>query len=396
MTAPSTLGARLYAARQRRRMTQRQLADATGLTTSLISKIERSERPTARLDTLHKLAQALDIQVWELMGRQPGLPAGDDDAAVLALRRAVHGGPEHDGEPRSGEILRGDMPDLWQSYWTGRYTRLTQVLPGALAEARAAVRAENSVTANAVLAETFQVAAALLAHLTYEDLAHVALLRAAAAADRAEDQLLAANVQASQTWVLTRQGLWEQAERTAVDAAAAVEPQLSHATADQLAVWGELLRYGITALMRDGRRSEAEHMQAMVSAAATTLGERRPTLGGVVTFSTTVAGMSAVGIAVATDEPRKALQLAAQVDDISAAPLTVQSRYLLNVAFAQAADWQSQAAIDTMRRADALAPEVMPYQGIAKAIVEELAPRRRRERLIGLSGLAERVGVPLD
>jgi hypothetical protein len=113
----------------------------------------------------------------------------------------------------------------------------------------------------------------------------------------------------------------------------------------------------------------------------------------VIPFGPTIAGMAAVGIAVATDEPREALRLAEQVADITRAPLAIQARYLLNVAYAQTMDWRSLEAVATLQHVNRVAPEVLPGQTIAKAIVAELLPRRRQQRLPGLAVIARRLGM---
>jgi transcriptional regulator with XRE-family HTH domain len=386
-----TLGRRLAALRARRRITQDALADQAGVSVDIIRKLEQGRRQSARLDTLVRLARALDVPVAEVMGKTPGLvvpsPLGSE---VFGLRQAIL--TTRGDDTAAVEV---DLPDLWGLYWSGRYTLLAQALPPALGAARAAVGAGGR-GAWGVLAQLLQLAAALLAHLAYEDLAHVALDKATAAAEHADDVDLHAAQVATRVWVLARQGLWDEAEHVAVTAAGEVEPQLSRAGTERLAVWGELLRYGCTAMARAGRRSEAEEMLRMVQAAASAIGDRRPALGGVVSFGPTIAGMAAVGIAVATDEPRRALELAEQVPDISAAPIAVQARYLLNVAYAQAEDWRSAAAVETLRRAESLAPESVAQQTIARAVVAELLPRRSRERLPGLVTLAERIGVPVE
>ena len=395
--ASSSIGQRLVVLRKPRRMSQADLAAAAEVSVDTIRKLEQGQRHSARLDTLVRIAHALDVPVAEVMGKPRGLAAGGRESEVLELRRLVLAGPTAGDDPPSIDALRGGIAELWWLYWTGRYAELARELPGALRAGagvtRDAATDETRRAGWAAVAELHQITASLLAHLAYEDLAHVALVRAVTAAEDADDVLLRAAQHATKTWILTRQGLWSEAEAVAVGTAAEIEPVMSKATGEQLAVWGELLRYAATGLARAGRKAEAEDMLRLVQAAASAIGDRRPSMTGVVSFGPTIACMAAVGIAVATDEPRRALALAEQVQSIADAPQAIQSRYLLNVAYAQAMDWQSQAAVDTVRRAEALAPETVTQQTIARAVVAELWPRRRRQRLVGLTGLAERLGV---
>lgn len=390
-----SLGQRLATIRHRRRLSQQDLADTAAVSVDVIRKLEQGQRHTARLDSLVRLANALDVPIAELIGKQPGLPNGQD-AQIRAMRQAILGRALSTDEPPPTSVQRQRIGELWRLYWRGRYAELARELPTAIGQARASIRAAeggDDRAAHAVLAELLQIGASMLAHLVYEDLAHVALGDAIDAAERADQPLLRGAQLATRTWILARQGLWSEAEHLAVTAAGDVEPRLSTASPDQLAVWGELLRYGVTAVARDGRRAEAEELLGMVQAAAAAMGDRKPTLTGVVPFGPTIAGMAAVGIAVATDEPRRALDLAGRVGDIATAPLAIQARYLLNVAYAQTMAWESVQAVDTLRRVDTLAPELLPHQTIARAIVDELLPRRAKVRLPGLVEIADRVGA---
>lgn len=395
-----TLGGRIAAIRTDRRLTQAQLATMAGVSVDLIRKVEQGARASMRLDNLARIAQALDVPVARLIGKPEGLTGPSEDARVLTLRRALLAPVGLAVDPAPVAELRTSVADLWGLYWRAGYPPLVAALPAAIGAARGRVRAAVGDTerraAHRQLAEIMQVTAATLTHLACEDLAHYALAEALRAADEVDDAVLRAAIRAAQTWVLARQGLWVEAERLSVAAAADVQPSLTDASPDQLAAWGELLRYGTTALARDHRVSEAQELQGMVERAAALMGPRRSTLGGLAPFGAVIAGMAAVGIAVATEEPREALALAARVGDISAAPLSVQGRYLLNVAYAQTMDWHNQAAVDTLARVGTIAPEVLRQQTIARAVIGELQGRRDRQRLPGLAAVARLAGMDAE
>jgi two-component system OmpR family response regulator len=60
-----TVGSRLRALRQRRRLTLRQVAQRTGLSVSLLSQVERAES-AASVASLHKIATALNTTLHSL------------------------------------------------------------------------------------------------------------------------------------------------------------------------------------------------------------------------------------------------------------------------------------------------------------------------------------------
>ncbi|MCY1141470.1 helix-turn-helix domain-containing protein [Actinoplanes sp. Pm04-4] len=53
-----TIGGRLLVLRQRRGMTQQQLADHSGISVGIIRKLEQGQRQSVRLETLTALAHA--------------------------------------------------------------------------------------------------------------------------------------------------------------------------------------------------------------------------------------------------------------------------------------------------------------------------------------------------
>jgi hypothetical protein len=238
-----------------------------------------------------------------------------------------------------------------------------------------------------------QLTASLHAQLAHEDLAHLALHGALTASERSGDQLLHAALQATRSWILSRQGLWSEAEHLAVSTAASIEPTLSTASVDHVAVWGDLLRYGAVALARSGRHSETTDVLGLMRAAAARMNGDQPTRYASRAFGPTIVAMRGVDSAILAGKPRHALELAERIDHPENTPPGMHARYLLNVAWAQMTDWRSVEAVTTLRKAEDLAPQLLPHQTIARTIIAELLPRRRKQRIPGLAALAGRVGV---
>jgi transcriptional regulator with XRE-family HTH domain len=128
-TSTATLTARLYELRRRRGLTQRELADAAGVSVDVIRKLEQGQRSSALLTTLMGIAQALDTDLGELTGTPRGLIVGAQDSEVLRLRQAVLGITPNTAAPVAQSDLDTLVEDLWQSYWHARYGALARGSP---------------------------------------------------------------------------------------------------------------------------------------------------------------------------------------------------------------------------------------------------------------------------
>lgn len=85
----------LVAWRRYRRVSQAQLADAADLTQAAIARLEALEPGCGRLDTLDRLAAALEAPLWTLQGTEPVTPK-------QKMRRAI----SRQTQPRTERLLR--------------------------------------------------------------------------------------------------------------------------------------------------------------------------------------------------------------------------------------------------------------------------------------------------
>lgn len=100
------LGVRVRAARERKGMTQSDLARATGLSPGAVSRIEGGERVPGSA-TLGRLAQALSLEVGALLSGEAVRAAQPVEAVMLPMV------PEHDGEVLEAiQLIARDMPGL--------------------------------------------------------------------------------------------------------------------------------------------------------------------------------------------------------------------------------------------------------------------------------------------
>src|SRR5258708_31121544 len=107
------IGNRVREARKRRGLTQKELAVASGLSISLVTKLESGALDGVRLETAHRLAVVLGLPTSELASG-PDAPEPDRESADLwaPLRDALDGAGavEPDDEPTIGGRRGGAGP----------------------------------------------------------------------------------------------------------------------------------------------------------------------------------------------------------------------------------------------------------------------------------------------
>lgn len=129
LNGETTLGERLRVARERRGWSQTQLAARSGVSNSLISRIERDEVKSPGHDKLMKLAAALGIEVAELTGEQPMarrsavIQEGVARVPLMAVRVQASGEPawldSHEEVVTGASYVRG-RPNAFAAVVTGR------------------------------------------------------------------------------------------------------------------------------------------------------------------------------------------------------------------------------------------------------------------------------------
>ncbi|MBI1757958.1 MAG: helix-turn-helix transcriptional regulator [Actinobacteria bacterium] len=398
-----TIGDRIRELRTRAqpRITQRELAERAGVSIDVIRKLEQGSKHSALIGTLQRIAHALDVEIALLLGQSRGLTVDATEttgmAGVSAIRYALTVLPELadvDGEDTmlTADELRRQVTYCWGAYWAGDYPALGATLPGLIQQARATVRlaTDDRGAASDLIAQVYQIAGCVVAHLGHGDLAYIALDLAMRAARDSSDELRSAALYGSYAWLVQKQGRTDEAHHVAAMAAQRIEPKFSKAAPEELSLWGSLVLTSATAAARSGRVVESGDLLSVAEGIASRLGVDRNDYEA--PFGPSQVIMQAVDIAVVTNQPGHALDQARRMPLDTRLPLAARSRHMTDVAFAHAALGHDDAALDTMLRVERAAPSWISYQAFPRVVVGDLLHNERR-RNTQLRELAGRLGV---
>ncbi|WP_329196338.1 helix-turn-helix transcriptional regulator [Streptomyces sp. NBC_01435] len=395
----TSIGDRIRALREFRDVTQDELARRAGVSVDTIRKLEQGIRESARINTLRGLARALDVQLERLVGQPTVTQQLTDDGGLIALRDAIQdpgslpgvpGDDDLEDPPGSAEWI-ASVKAATDLYWTGGYSELSSILPGLLRDGRAVTRVHDTEPVWRQMALAYQLAASLSTQSGHPDWAYTAVEKQLAAAARASDPLLEGMGVSTLSWVLLRQGRWEQAQSVAERKADSLQPPFRRATADQLAVYGNLLIAAATPAARGDNHDQAMELLTLAESAAVQSGPVRA-YGSA--FSVTDVRTQRVNVALAGTEgqPDTALSASAEVDLTEISRPVHSASYRLDVAQARYQTGDSAGALELLLEVEADQPEWIRLQTLAAATVREMLEAERR-RNSTLRGLASRLGV---
>ena len=380
MTDDGLLAERLRRIRRENALTQEELAHRSGISQVMIAKIEQGQRQP-RLPILTRLASALDVPLSELLDNRPRLGARTEgSASILAIRDALLSPSQlpgidlaDDGEPAALSLLGAGLAEAARLYWAGSFAGLASMLPALIGEGRLASQ-PVSAAASSLLAQTYDLAAAIMVHMGKEDLAALAAERAITAATASNDELLHATLEGTYAWVLLHQGRLAEAEQLAVTVADRIEPSFS-APVKHVAVWGHLLTTALAPAAAAGR--DVSQYIALASAGAERLGQPVKAYVGQSAFGPASVQEQACHAYAVTRDPARALAAARKIGDGDLAGIAY-GRHLLDVAQAHADARRPAAATAVLSQARDVSPVWFRHQGIARTLVADLVEQHKR------------------
>jgi transcriptional regulator with XRE-family HTH domain len=401
--ANEDLGRTVRRLRRLASLTQEELAERSGVSVDVIRQLEQGRKQSARLPTLHALANGLGVELTTLLGDPPAVAStGENDGPrFVAVRRAIMpalGAPEPEpaGPGFSPERLRERIAEGWTHYHAAEFDTVMTALPGLITDARAAAAsAEDATRATglAALAKALQLAGHVAVRMGKTDLALTSLERAADAARRSTDPLLPAMIVNSVAWTYQRQGRLDDALAIALRAAGDLADAALTGTADGLKVWGALTMSAATSAARGGDYERAATMMETAEKEAAQV-PRLPDAGDnrmVSVFSPSSVRIERVRLAVQYGHPHDALALAKGMRLSKDTPPSWRTWLLLDVARAHTDIGDAAGAVKTLESLRRVAPTWMRHHTLAVAIVRDLWSLPNHPP--GLRPLAEFLGV---
>ncbi|MFY4722684.1 helix-turn-helix domain-containing protein [Streptomyces sp. LaBMicrA B280] len=371
------LGERLRDTRKRRGLSQRELSERSGVSLSLIRKLEQGERNDTRLETARQLASALKVPTTRLITEHTETPASTDTVnrwtpvhAALAATPDLTGAaeaPTYDG-------VRAALQAATPLFSTDRFDALRTVLPPLLRDMEALT--ETDPRARPLRARLLELTGWLMTQTRQFDAAEMALEHAL---DDAADHVQTAATINTQCWLLLRRGKLAQARELAVHWADEVEPRMSRATPSELSTWGWLLLRLSAAAIRDNRPGEAEDALRLAHSAAVALGRECTPEGDFLrTFGPVTVALKRTENAMVAGQSDKVLTLASRIPADSLKPTSNnRNRHLLDVANAHTQLRQYAEAMDTFQKIRAGSPQWLPNQQYARDVLGRIMSKRR-------------------
>jgi transcriptional regulator with XRE-family HTH domain len=369
------LALRLRTARQRHDLTQKELAKLSGVSYSLVSKLEQGVVEGVRLEKVRLLAVALRMTTSDLIG-----DAGDSDEHSERPRTNLWGPthqallgqyPELDDEPSLDGVQRG-LADLRPLLASSRYASVAALMPNLIRDAEAL-----DGTGRGVQARVLNAAAWLFTQTRQFAVAESTARRAI---DVAADRLDAAAAVKTLTWAYLRQGRLDETRTLATRWADDIEPRLSRATTLELTVWGQLLLFISSAAIRDNRPGEADDSISLARAAAARIGhEVLSDTSTARTFGPVTVAMVRAENAAIEGKPDKMLAISDRIPmtNLLHANAAGRNRHRLEMASAYVATRRADEALAVLADLGGTAPEWLSAQRYAHDILARIAQRRR-------------------
>jgi transcriptional regulator with XRE-family HTH domain len=374
------IGGRVRDVRKRRGLTQRDLAELSGVSLAVIRKIEQGIYGGVRLEMAHRFAVALRVPTSSLVAgpdaREPGR-SGVVQWEPVRVALAGEGTAGAGDEPTLAAVEAGFQVAV-SAVLSNHFAELCLLLPDLLRDAGdlVAVSAGDAGVRARGLRSQVRLLAAFMMGQTWQFTAASDAI--GLAGDDADDELMVMAVADWKCWVMIRQGRLAEAGALAARWADDAEPQsMSRATPDQLAAWGRFLVRVSAAAVRDNQPAEAADALRLARMAAGTGKDALLRFNPWQVFGPVTVSMFQAQNALIQDRPARALSIGQQLAGGSFPLPETWNRHRLDVASAHVAIREYPEAVGVLQEVRQAAPEWLAQQRYAGDILHKVIQRRR-------------------
>lgn len=397
-------GQQLARARRRRGLSQVVLAGLIGRSESWLSQVERGARSIDSHSVLTQLTEILGVSLDDLAVDESGGGMRRYEAAA-PIRDAM---TSYETLPSllARTSLEAQFADLtWLSnelravnrlYQAAHYDTAGQRLPHLIKAAEHAAHstpAKRRRVAHTLRALVYQSVAMILNRVGEAELAWMAADRSLAAAQDADNPLLAAASAYRLGYVFVRMRKPEKAKSLALSSAAALGQTSDRRDPQRLSLVGGLHLVGVTAAARQFDRAEVDASLKQARRIAVALGGDYNHFW--TAFGPTNVRIHELSAAVTFGDPRHAIDIGESLNVSRLAPGLRGRRAQVGLDLARAYGQQRKdaAAVNTLLEAEHISPELVRYDPRTHDLLTVLIKREHRASTLQLRGLAHRAGV---
>ncbi|MEU6538276.1 helix-turn-helix transcriptional regulator [Streptomyces sp. NPDC047000] len=398
------IGTRVRIARNAAGLTQVQLADFLGRTSTWIANVESGRLPLDRYSVISAIADRCDVDVVWLLGQPYRLQRSGGSFAhthIPALRTALRrsglilsGHPDMcpSGTPVEPVTLRSRFSETNAARQAANLPKVAALLPPLVEDLNTALlvgHGPGRAEALRLLADAARTARMCLNQLGYPDLAWSSAEVAAGAATQLDDPVVKASVAWDRCGALLHQATFREAVAVADAALRDLEPYAGARDADQRAVSlrGALHLRAAIGHARGGRASDA---WARIDAAledADRLGADWYDLQAQTVFGRGTVAVHAAEAGVEVDQPDTGLNRVPDADVGSIPSRERRTHFAIDKARALHRMGRSASAVVKLREAAGQAPYYVHADPMARALVSDLARVGVPSQASALSGL---------
>lgn len=371
-------GARIKSARKRRRLTQRELADRSGVSYSTLTKVEQGHIP-ASPSVIGALAHALSVPVTELTG-QPYLEELQQDhldGLIHPIREALNVydlGADPDLTPRRLSDLTDHAEEMCRLVRATNIKQVALELPALICEATTVAHTEGTTEAWQTLASSYRTAYDVATKLGFIDLSAIALDRLEWAAQRASDPILGGMRQYLRALAYLRASDYRTGKRLIALGMASLEQAELGRERDVLT--GQL---HLGAAVLAGRDKDSETAEEHLTEAGR-IAERTGPAEAVhwLSFGPTNVGVHRVSVLAELDQYGEAVEKARTIRVPADWPPSRTAHHYAEVARAQMWTGRTEDAFRNLLEARKLAPQQTRYHPTVRETYAGLESARRQ------------------